>query len=78
MDRLSSTPEETIMVGDSRFDIDSARNAGVRSVLVAWQLAMSEEEINGDNGPDHIIHRPKICSRSLMDKSGSYQIRGKR
>jgi pyrophosphatase PpaX len=66
MERLGSTPEETIMVGDSRFDIDSARSAGVRSVLVAWQLAMSEEEINGDNGPDHIIQRPEDLFQILI------------
>lgn len=66
MKRLSSTPEETIMVGDSRFDIDSARSAGVRSVLVAWQLAMSEDEINGDNGPDHIIHQPEDLFQILI------------
>lgn len=66
MKRLSSTPEETIMVGDSRFDIDSARSAGVRSVLVAWQLAMSEAEINGDNGPDHIIQQPDDLFQILI------------
>ena len=55
MRRLDSRPEETLMVGDSTFDIESARSAGVRSVLVGWQMALTEEEIQGETGPDHVI-----------------------
>lgn len=58
LERLKSRPEESIMVGDTMFDILSARNAGVQSALVSWALAVSEEEINGKNSPDYIIKHP--------------------
>jgi pyrophosphatase PpaX len=54
MDRLGSKPSETIMVGDTTFDLLSAKNAGVKSVLVGWQMALSEEEIQGPEGPDYV------------------------
>lgn len=55
--KLGSTPESSIMVGDTMFDIKCARNAGVDSVLVGWAVAPSEEEISGDEGPDYIIEK---------------------
>lgn len=56
--KLSSSPEESIMLGDSMFDILCARNAGVGSVLVSWQMALSREEIEGPQGPDFMIEKP--------------------
>ena len=56
--KLGSEPAEAIMLGDTMYDILCARNAGVRSVLVGWQMALSEEEIKGPNGPDYIIKKP--------------------
>ena len=44
-----------VMIGDSMYDIMCARNAGVRSVLVGWQLAVTPEEINGETGPDYTV-----------------------
>ncbi len=53
--KLGSKPENALMIGDSMYDIMCARNAGVRSVLVGWQLAVTPEEINGENGPDYTV-----------------------
>ena len=36
-------PEEAIMVGDSRYDIEAAQNAGVDTILVDWSLAQSAQ-----------------------------------
>ena len=55
--KLSSKPENTLMIGDSKFDIMCARNAGVKSVLVGWQIALTPEEINGESGPDYMIEK---------------------
>ncbi len=55
MDRLGSKPDETIMIGDSMFDIICAKNAGVKSVLVGWALAVSEEDKYGENAPDYVL-----------------------
>ncbi|MEG0830152.1 MAG: HAD-IA family hydrolase [Anaerovoracaceae bacterium] len=55
LEKLDAKPEESIMLGDSMFDILCARNARVESVLVSWALAVSEEEKNGPDKPDHFI-----------------------
>lgn len=57
LEKLESRPENSIMVGDTMFDILCARNAGVKSVLVSWALAVTEEEKNGPDGPDHVIEK---------------------
>ena len=57
LEKLGSRPENSIMVGDTMFDILCARNAGVKSVLVSWALAVTEEEKNGPDGPDHTIEK---------------------
>lgn len=58
MKKLYTKPEKSIMLGDTKFDILCARNAGVRSVLVGWQMALTEEEIKGPEGPDFMIKKP--------------------
>lgn len=55
--RLGSKPAETIMIGDSMFDILCARNAGVKTALVSWALAVSDEDKTGENAPDYIIDK---------------------
>jgi len=57
--KLDSHSGQSVMLGDSMFDILCARNAGVKSVLVGWQLAVSEEEKKGPGGPDYVIERPE-------------------
>jgi pyrophosphatase PpaX len=52
---LDSTPAQSIMVGDSKFDIQGARNAGITSVLVDWSDALPRAERVGLNTPDHTI-----------------------
>ncbi|MBR0598002.1 HAD-IA family hydrolase [Sinanaerobacter chloroacetimidivorans] len=55
LERLGSKPEETVMLGDSMFDILCARSAGVKAALVGWALAVSEEDKAGADAPDLII-----------------------
>lgn len=57
LERLGSKPENAMMLGDTMFDILCARNAGVKSVLVGWHVAMSPEDISGTDGPDFIIEK---------------------
>ena len=44
LDRMNSAPGEAIMVGDTMFDLECAKNAGVRSVMVDWSVTMTAEE----------------------------------
>jgi len=54
LELLNAKPEETIMVGDSIFDIQCAHGAGVKAVLVKWSAA------NGHQGEtdaaDYVIN----------------------
>ncbi len=36
MEEVGATPRETVMVGDTSFDMEMARNAGVSAIGVAW------------------------------------------
>ena len=40
---LGSRPEEAVMIGDSKYDILCAKNAGCRSILVDWSVTDAEE-----------------------------------
>lgn len=55
--KLDALPENSIMLGDTMFDILCAKNAGVRSVLVDWSVAVSPEERKGNDRPDYIIKK---------------------
>lgn len=56
LEKLNSLDKknEALMVGDSKFDILSAANAGVKSVLVNWSLA-TEAQNTIEMKPDYII-----------------------
>lgn len=57
LEKLGALPESSIMLGDTMFDILCARNAGVKSVLVDWSVAVPEEERQGADRPDYIIEK---------------------
>jgi len=57
LDKLGSKPDEAIMIGDTKFDILCAKNAGVGSVLVGWAITMPESERTGENEPEYIIEK---------------------
>lgn len=56
---------ETLLVGDSPIDVETGRNAGVRTCGVSWGLV---PEALGEAAPDILIHRPEellsICGTS--------------
>ena len=58
LDKLGVKPEEAIFVGDSKFDVLCAKNAGVQSVLVGWSVCVTEEEKAGVYKPDYFIEKP--------------------
>ncbi len=43
MARVGATPAQTVFVGDSRHDVETARRAGVTMVAVTWGLGSREE-----------------------------------
>ncbi|HPF19430.1 MAG: HAD-IA family hydrolase [Eubacteriales bacterium] len=59
LEKLGLNPHEALFVGDSKFDVLCARNAGVQSVLVGWSICVTEEQKEGLYKPDHFIERPE-------------------
>ncbi|MGL4484023.1 MAG: HAD-IA family hydrolase [Anaerovoracaceae bacterium] len=49
---FNSTPEKTILIGDTKYDVQAARNAGIKSGVVGWTETLSEEELTGKYSPD--------------------------
>lgn len=57
LNHFKAAPEESIMVGDSMFDIKCAHNAGVPAALVGWHMAVSDEDIKGPDRPEYLINK---------------------
>ncbi len=55
LQKVCSRPENSLMLGDTMFDILCAKNAGVTSVLAGWSLALQAGDDFGENAPDHVI-----------------------
>lgn len=53
MERLGGRPETTLMVGDSKYDLLAARNAGVASAGVSWTAQGKESLLAYD--PDYML-----------------------
>ena len=58
MSRLGAAPAESLMIGDSPFDIKCANNAGVDSVMVNWRITCDETSLIDDAKVDYWIHQP--------------------
>lgn len=58
------TREQTIYIGDSGVDMDTARNAGVESIGVGWGFR-SEEELR-EHGASHIVQ----CAEDIFQVMG--------
>lgn len=57
LDKLSVSKEECLYVGDSEVDIATGKNAGVKTVSVAWGFR-TEEELR-ESGASLLIHEPR-------------------
>lgn len=57
MEELQCTKEDTIYVGDSDVDVETAHNAGLRCVGVTW--GFRDEALLVETGADWIIHTPE-------------------
>ena len=69
MAETGAAPHETVMVGDTVFDIEMARSAGTRAIGVAWGYHAREEL--ADAGADLVIERfadlPPALDRLVAD-----------
>lgn len=65
LEKLGVKPEEAMMIGDSKFDIGCANNAGVASVLVNWAVAIYDKEKEGIFKPDYVIEEAEDIFKIL-------------
>ncbi len=64
MSALGAEPSSTAMVGDRRFDIEGAKQAGVFAVGVSYGFGTLDELES--YGADHICHTPKQISELIL------------
>ena len=53
--KLGVDPSESIMVGDSQFDIACGNNAGAETIFVYWSACTKSEDLEGVSKPDYIV-----------------------
>lgn len=58
LEKLGAKPEEAIMLGDTRFDIECSNNAGVDSVFVGWSWSKLEDIEAAGHHPTYAIEKP--------------------
>lgn len=58
LEKVGGTAENSIMIGDSPFDIKCANNAGVRSVLVDWRITCDDTSLIDDAKADFVVKKP--------------------
>jgi len=56
LNELRASPENTIYVGDSEVDVQTAKNAGIQFVGVTW--GFRDRETLLQNGADILIDKP--------------------
>ncbi len=58
MDELDVAPEETVMIGDTEYDLQMAKNAGVKAIGVSYGVHERERLL---------LHQPLVCVDSIQD-----------
>lgn len=56
LERMGSTPDQAVFIGDSPFDIQSGNGAGVRTIAVTWG-AFSRDTLMAAS-PSYVLERP--------------------
>ena len=57
-EKLGIKGDEALMVGDGVFDLGTAKNAGVKSVLVGWRITKAKVLDGEEILPDYEISHP--------------------
>ncbi|MBL4615117.1 MAG: HAD-IA family hydrolase [Magnetovibrio sp.] len=64
MNETGAEPQDTIMIGDTTFDIEMAKNAGVRSIGVSWGYHQTEELM--DAGAAQVVNTTEELTQALF------------
>ena len=65
MEAVGSTPEETVLIGDTKYDVEGARRCGIRCIGVGWGYA-AEGELEAA-GADAIAETQEELFRLLTE-----------
>lgn len=65
MEKIGANAEESVMVGDSPFDIKCANNAGVDAVMVDWRITCDSTSPIEDAKVDYWIRKPMDLAELL-------------
>jgi phosphoglycolate phosphatase len=68
MERAGTTPETTLMVGDTRIDLETARHAAVRCCIVSYGFGFRRDLVEG---ADWIVDDAEALARVLSEFVGS-------
>ena len=66
MERLNATPSQTVYVGDSEVDIQTAKNAGVNCISVSW--GFKKKEFLKEQGASVIVDSVEELLETLTRK----------
>ncbi|MEE1169552.1 MAG: HAD-IA family hydrolase [Anaerovoracaceae bacterium] len=57
--------DAVLMIGDTVYDRECARNAGVASALVAWAPSLDVHELKGSDAPEYVLEKPADIFRII-------------
>ena len=58
---IGAAPESAVIIGDSRVDIETGKNAGIMTCGVTWGFRPKEELV--ESRPDYLIDRPENLTK---------------
>ena len=60
LEKLGGKPEEAVMLGDTKYDMGCANNAGVDSILIGWNPLVSLDKVR-ESGfiPKYYVEKPE-------------------
>ncbi len=64
---MGLAPRQTVMVGDSATDIETARNAGAVAVAATWGFRDRPELVAAK--PDHLIDEPSDLVELILGRA---------
>ena len=62
---LDANPEETIIIGDTKFDIIGGKEVGISTLGVLWGFGSKEELL--ENGADLLANSPNYILKILKE-----------
>lgn len=63
---LGVQPEQTVYIGDSEVDRETAANAGLDCICVTW--GFRDEEVLRELKPEYLIHRPEEAAQIILEE----------